>query len=297
MIDTARQRRIAGAAGLAAAVVMLVCTAWLIADHAAAVGRAEADAQRIAELEERAQTDAAAAPVLEAERQRQTDLSLARDTRGYRLAWVLLAAGGLFVAAGKRYVKLSGQPLPALAELVALRFPPPVSANGRKPPAPATPAGADLDLTFVDDLVVRLGGGREMAIPVLQAIQGHYRYLPEEALRRVCEATDISPAQLAGSASFYSQFRRDPIGRTLVRVCHGTACHVAGVERIHDELRRHLDIAPGGDTDPRRLFTLDPVACLGCCSLAPVMMIDDDTAGHLTPAAARQALDALVPPA
>ena len=79
----------------------------------------------------------------------------------------------------------------------------------------------------------------------------------------------------------------------MVRVCHGTACHVAGAEQITQELRRHLGIAPDADTDSRRLFTLDVVACLGCCSLAPVMMIEEETAGRLTPASARQALDAV----
>ena len=105
-----------------------------------------------------------------------------------------------------------------------------------------------------------------------------------------------TPAQIAGTSSFYAQFRRSPVGRHVVRVCHGTACHVAGAEQITQELRRHLDIAPDADTDPRRLFTVDAVACLGCCSLAPVMMIEEDTVGRLTPASARQALDAVEPP-
>ena len=113
-----------------------------------------------------------------------------------------------------------------------------------------------------------------------------------EALARVCERTEITPAQIAGTSSFYAQFRRSPVGRYVVRVCHGTACHVAGAEQITSELRRHLEIPPGEDTDPRRRFTLDPVACLGCCSLAPVMMIEDETVGRLSPARARQALDA-----
>ncbi len=128
---------------------------------------------------------------------------------------------------------------------------------------------------------------------MLQSLQAHYRYLPDEALRRLCEVTRITPAQIAGTASFYAQFRHAPMGRYTVRVCHGTACHVAGIEQITRELRRHLDIPADEDTDPRRLFTLDPVACLGCCSLAPVMMVEADTVGHLTPTRAVQALDAL----
>jgi NADH:ubiquinone oxidoreductase subunit E len=79
----------------------------------------------------------------------------------------------------------------------------------------------------------------------------------------------------------------------VVRVCHGTACHVAGAAQIAQDLRRHLGIPEGGDTDPGRLFTLDEVACVGCCSLAPVMVIEEDTWGRLTPAAARATVDAV----
>jgi NADH-quinone oxidoreductase subunit F len=150
-----------------------------------------------------------------------------------------------------------------------------------------------VDLEWVDDLIARVGSSREAAIPILQAIQTHHRYLPDEVLQRVCERTEITPAQIAGTSSFYAQFRRSPVGQYVVKVCHGTACHVAGAEQITQELRRHFEVPPGADTDPKGRFTLDAVACVGCCSLAPVMMVEDDTAGRLTPASARQALDAL----
>jgi len=110
-------------------------------------------------------------------------------------------------------------------------------------------------------------------------------------LHRICERTEISPAQIAGTSTFYAQFRRSPVGRHVVRVCHGTACHVAGADQITQELRRHLRIPEGQDTDEAKLFTVDKVACVGCCSLAPVMMIEDETSGRLTPATARQAID------
>jgi len=148
----------------------------------------------------------------------------------------------------------------------------------------------EVDLAFVDEIVAASGRGKEAAILLLQAIQGHYRYLPDEALRRLCELTDITPAQVAGTSSFYGQFRRSPVGKHIVRVCHGTACHVAGARQITDELRRYLAIPEGADTDPERLFTVDEVACLGCCSLAPVLMVDGQTAGRLTPASACGAL-------
>ena len=133
----------------------------------------------------------------------------------------------------------------------------------------------------------------EAAIPILQAIQAHFRYLPDEALARVCETTEVTPAQIAGTSSFYARFRRSPVGEHIVRVCHGTACHVAGARHITDELRRQLRIPDGADTDPTRTFTIDEVACLGCCSLAPVLMIDERTAGRLTPSTACEALDSV----
>ena len=85
----------------------------------------------------------------------------------------------------------------------------------------------------------KIGRGKEAAIPLLQAIQNHYRYLPDDALRRLCELTDITPAEIAGTSSFYGQFRRSPVGKHIVRVCHGTACHVSGARQITEELRRY----------------------------------------------------------
>jgi NADH:ubiquinone oxidoreductase subunit E len=278
------------------AVAVLVCTSALVADHAVAAWRAAAEKSRIERLEGQAKTDAAIAAPLHDERKRQTDVSLARETRGRVLAWILLVSGGLFVASGKWYVSLRPQPLPSLDDLVAVRFAPPRTVKQRTLPAslPATATDDAIELlSFVDGLVARFGRSREAAIPILQALQVHYRYLPDAALRHVCERTEITPAQIAGTSSFYAQFRRSPVGRHVVRVCHGTACHVAGAEQITQELRRHLGISPDADTDSRRQFTLDAVACLGCCSLAPVMMIEEETAGRLTPASARQALDAV----
>jgi NADH:ubiquinone oxidoreductase subunit E len=270
----------------------------LIADYVIAVRRAPAEDSRIETLEQQVKTDAAIAEQLHAERDVLRDVSLARKSRSRVLAWVLVVAGGLLVACGKRYMSLRPQRLPALDKLVAVRFAPAMPTNGKRSKrteSAAPDAGDEIDLAFVDDLVASNGRGRDAAIPILQAIQTHYRYLPDEALARVCELTEITAAQIAGTSSFYAQFRRSPVGRHVVRVCHGTACHVAGAERITQELRRHLEIPDGEDTDPGRVFTIDRVACVGCCSLAPVMMIEETTAGRLTPASARQALDAVEP--
>jgi NADH:ubiquinone oxidoreductase subunit E len=287
--------QVARRAAVTSAVVALFCTTGLVADHLVASWRAPAEKSRIERLEARTKTDPTLASSLHDERKRQTDVTLGRESRGRVLAWLLLVAGGAFVVSGKWYVSLRPQPLPSLDELVAVRFAPPsrVKRTPTLAPAPAPAEGDAIDLSFVDGLVARFGPSREAAIPILQALQTHFRYLPDEALRRVCARTEITPAQIAGTSSFYAQFRRSPVGLHLVRVCHGTACHVAGAEQITQELRRHLRIAPDADTDAERRFTLDPVACLGCCSLAPVMMVEEETAGRLTPASARQALDAV----
>ncbi len=148
-----------------------------------------------------------------------------------------------------------------------------------------------IDPAIVDGIVARCGAGPEAAIPILQEIQARFRYLPRAALVRVCETTDISPAQVEGVATFYSQFRHLPVGRHLISVCVGTACHVAGARSITEAIRRHLEIAEDEDTDADGLFTVQEVACLGCCALAPVIRVDDRTYGRLTPATAPRALE------
>ena len=140
-----------------------------------------------------------------------------------------------------------------------------------------------VDLSFVDQTVERLGPRPDAAIPILQALQQHYRYLPHEALERVCKLTQITPAEIAGVASFYTQFRHHPVGKHIISVCHGTACHVKGAGLVQDALQRQLHIANGNDTDPDGLFTIEKVACLGCCTLAPVIQIEGVTYGRLTP--------------
>ncbi len=139
-----------------------------------------------------------------------------------------------------------------------------------------------LDLQFVDQAVERIGRAPDAVIPILQALQDHYGYLPEEALRRVCATTRITPAAVSGVSTFYDMFRHEPSGKHIVHVCHGTACHVGGAERVEDALRRHLRIPEGQDTDTDRRFTIERVACLGCCTLAPVVRIEEETIGYAT---------------
>jgi NADH-quinone oxidoreductase subunit F len=148
--------------------------------------------------------------------------------------------------------------------------------------APAV-STAPLDLLPVEQAVAQCGRQPEALIPILQRLQDRYGYLPREALEHVCRLAEIRPADVTGVASFYDMFRHAPVGKHLVRVCKGTACHVSGADRIEEALRLHLHIPNGTDTDEAREFTVEPVACVGCCTLAPVVTIDGTTIGHTTP--------------
>ncbi len=146
-----------------------------------------------------------------------------------------------------------------------------------------TTPSADIDLAVVDEAVARIGTSQDAVIPILQALQTEYRYLPEAALRRVCEITEITPAAIVGVSTFYSKFRHEPVGQHIISVCHGTACHVKGAGLVSEAVVRHLGLAEGADTSEDGLFTLGKVDCLGCCTLAPVVQIDGVTYGHITP--------------
>jgi NADH:ubiquinone oxidoreductase subunit E len=272
----------------AAAIVIVLCAASLSVDYAVARRRAPRDTARIEALQQQVRMDASLAAKLEAE---QKSITAARDARGARIrvfSIALMVAAAAFLAGAKYQVKPAAPPPCNRGAAGGSRHGGALPNRAREQAAgTAAPA---VDLAVVDAIIAREGRSQEAAIPILQAIQAHFRYLPDEALRHVCETTEITPAQIAGTSSFYSRFRRSPVGEHIVRVCHGTACHVSGARQVTDELRRGLGIPDGADTDPSRTFTIEEVACLGCCSLAPVMMVDEKTAGKLRPA---DALDAL----
>ena len=275
--------------------LVALCVAILFTDHALASRRGPRDDQLLKALQEQVKSDAQLAPRLAGEQKRVTALRRARKSRDNGLAWLLIFAAPVFLTAAKQVVSKSWGGPPGPRGSPGTRFSPSKSLPGVRASVPnrdpvPVPVEPPVDLTFVDQLVAQEGRSKESAIILLQAIQSHYRYLPDEALRRLCELTEITPAEVAGTSSFYGQFRRSPVGRHVVRVCHGTACHVAGARQITEELRRHLAIPEGGDTDAERLFTVDEVACLGCCSLAPVLTVDGHTSGRLTPATACDAL-------
>jgi NADH:ubiquinone oxidoreductase subunit F (NADH-binding)/NADH:ubiquinone oxidoreductase subunit E/Pyruvate/2-oxoacid:ferredoxin oxidoreductase delta subunit len=147
------------------------------------------------------------------------------------------------------------------------------------------------DSSSLENLLAEIGSGREAVLPLLQAVQEKYGYLPETALRWLAANSGLPETALWEVATFYPQFRHCPAGKYEIHVCHGTACHVKGAPRISDAIRRYLKIPDGADTDPEKIFTLREVACLGCCTLAPAMQIGDLTFGHLTPASIGTALE------
>ncbi|ADL11817.1 NADH-quinone oxidoreductase subunit NuoE [Acetohalobium arabaticum] len=119
-------------------------------------------------------------------------------------------------------------------------------------------------------------------IPILQDVQDEYDYLPEPVLKEVATEIGLSASQVYGVATFYSQFHLEPRGDNIIRVCMGTACHVRGAENILNKIEEELEIEEGETTENLE-FTLESVACIGACGLAPVIMINDDTHGRLTP--------------
>ena len=125
-------------------------------------------------------------------------------------------------------------------------------------------------------------GRKDKLIPILQQVQGEYGYLPEEAMAAIAKVTGLSESRVYAVASFYAQFRFTPMGKHKVMVCRGTACHVQGAKRILEETERQLGI-PQGETTEDLEYTLETVACIGCCALAPCMMIDEEVEAKLTP--------------
>ena len=134
----------------------------------------------------------------------------------------------------------------------------------------------------VDEIIRQKGSTKKAVIPILQAIQHEFNFLPEEALRHVCETTEITPENITGVASFYSQFRMHPVGQHMIKVCVGTACHVKGAGQVYDAFKRHFNLTGDDVTDAEGKYTLEKVSCLGCCTLAPVVQVDDITYGHVT---------------
>ena len=138
------------------------------------------------------------------------------------------------------------------------------------------------DLSLLEPVLAEYAAVPGSLITILQHAQEIYGYLPTDVLYRIAECTGNSPARVLGVATFYTQFRFQPVGKYLIMLCDGTACHVNGSSRIAAAVQEYLHVENGGTTADG-LFSFSIVACLGCCSLSPVMMINENTYGSLTP--------------
>jgi len=132
-----------------------------------------------------------------------------------------------------------------------------------------------------DDIVSRLGWQRDRLIPILQEVQQEFGYLPEAAMQQVADRLNLSPSTVYSVATFYTQFKMVPSGKKIVRVCRGTACHVRGGARILREVEKRLGIKPG-ETTADMEYTLETVACIGACALAPTITVGNETYGQMT---------------
>lgn len=146
----------------------------------------------------------------------------------------------------------------------------------------AVPVEQGIDLGLLGEIAANVGADPTNLITILQQAQDVYGYLPRSVIYRAAELTRVSPAEVMGVATFYSQFRLEPVGKYVIMLCQGTACHVSSSARVLTALCEHLGIK-SGQTTPDGLFTIEEVACLGCCSLAPVIMINGEAYGNLTP--------------
>ena len=139
-----------------------------------------------------------------------------------------------------------------------------------------------VDLSLLEDVLAKYADVKGSLITILQKTQDIYGYVPIDAVYHIAERTGLTPAKIMGVATFYAQFRFQAVGKYLIMICKGTACYVNGANAIADAVMEELGIGDN-ETTADGLFSLSLVSCLGCCSLAPVMMINEDTYGSLTP--------------
>ena len=137
--------------------------------------------------------------------------------------------------------------------------------------------------TSLNEILSPYRGKKGVTIQVLQKVQEELGFLPREAIDEIARALRISPSVVYGVITFYAQFRTTPRGRHIVRVCRGTACHVRGGASVLDAVKRELGVDDNETTEDME-YTLETVACIGACALAPAMVIDEDTFGQMTPA-------------
>ncbi|MBS3817149.1 MAG: NADH-quinone oxidoreductase subunit NuoE [Candidatus Thermoplasmatota archaeon] len=142
----------------------------------------------------------------------------------------------------------------------------------------------------IEDILEEHPAEQSSLIPILQETQEQYGYLPKEVIEDIAGYLGLPESKIYGVATFYAQFRFEPQGEHVVRICHGTACHVKGADAITETVENELGIDTG-ETSEDGTFTLERVACLGCCSLAPVIMVDDTAHGDLTREKVKDVID------
>jgi len=146
----------------------------------------------------------------------------------------------------------------------------------------------------VNEIIAEHGREQSALIPILQEVQAEYRYLPEEILTYIATAMGLSVATVFGVATFYAQFSLEPKGKYVVRVCDGTACHVRHSMLVYQAIRSKLELKDGKFTTPDMMFTVETVACLGACGVAPAMVVNGEVYGKMTPEAACTIIDTLL---
>ncbi|NVO09390.1 MAG: NADH-quinone oxidoreductase subunit NuoE [Bacteroidales bacterium] len=150
-----------------------------------------------------------------------------------------------------------------------------------QPESKPTAKEEPINVNLLEPLLDKYKGKKGSLIPLLQGTQEMFGYIPREAFDKISKVSGISLSDMYGVATFYAQFRLAPVGKYIIKVCHGTACHVQNADAISDAIKEALNVKDGETTEDK-MFTLESVACLGCCSLAPVMMIGDEAYGKLT---------------
>ena len=138
------------------------------------------------------------------------------------------------------------------------------------------------------------GYDRCTLIPMLQGVQEKFGYVPKEAISEIAQELRVSTSEIFGVLTFYAQFRLNPVGEHMVKICRGTACHVRGAPLIIDAVDTELGLTDGKDTTDDLKFTVEKVACFGACSLAPVVIVDEDTKGNITPDQARRMIRKII---
>ncbi len=304
--------------GIAGGILAIAAAVWILTVYIHARIVDPDNAARVEALKEEAKTDTEVQEILQPELEQQYQ-SLKQRRFAYDLGGVVLLISLGILFAWTRWLRpgpdewtgipkgwirhltfrvdTETRPLPAVLKKPS----PEIPGAGETAPSPAAdllpqaPAESDtVDLTAVDRIMKAEGTSPDAVIPILQSIQSHYRYLPDAALRYICEKGGISPSQISGVSTFYTQFRHKPVGKHIIRVCEGTACHVSGAVEVGNELRRCLNIEGDSDTDPSGQFTIERVACIGSCSLAPVITIDENIYGHMSALSAGETLQDFV---